>query len=115
MNSLVLHLISIALLVPQSYIITPQHLFLSTLIPFLRGDQELHPSSSKVMVFLPTARQTGFAAEVLTQVQGLEPIHEIHSRLTQSRRTKVTSVFAEATRGVLLTSDVTARGMDFPG
>lgn len=101
--------------VSQSYIITPQHLFLATLIPLLRGDEALHPSASKVMVFLPTARQVGFATEVLTQVQGLESVHEIHSRLSQSKRTNVASAFAKAKTGVLLSSDVTARGMDFPG
>lgn len=67
------------------------------------------------MVFLPTARQAGFAAEVLGKVPGLEPIYEIHSRLSQSKRTNVADAFAKAKRGVLLTSDVTARGMDFPG
>lgn len=68
------------------------------------------------MVFLPTARQVGFAAEVLANAHyGLEPIHEIHSRLSQSKRTNVADVFAKAKTGVLLSSDVTARGMDFPG
>jgi ATP-dependent RNA helicase MSS116 len=102
-------------LVSQSYIITPQHLFLPTLIPLLRGDKALYPSASKVMVFLPTARQAGFAAEVLSKVHGLEPIYEIHSRLSQNRRTKVADTFAKEKTGVLLSSDVTARGMDFPG
>ena len=67
------------------------------------------------MVFLPTARQAGFAAEVLGKVRGLDPIYEIHSRLSQARRTKVADAFAKTERGVLLSSDVTARGMDFPG
>ena len=72
-----------------------------------------HPLS--LVVFLPTARQAGFAADVLSEVPGLEPIHEIHSRLSQARRTKVANDFARAKTGVLLSSDVTARGMDFPG
>lgn len=67
------------------------------------------------MVFFPTARQVGFAAEVLAKVHGIGSVHEIHSRLTQNRRTKICEVFSEAKTGVLLSSDVTARGMDFPG
>ena len=67
------------------------------------------------MVFFPTARQVGFAAEVLGKVVGLGPVYEIHSRLSQNKRTKVADDFAKAKRGVLLSSDVTARGMDFPG
>ena len=102
-------------LVSQSYIITPQHLFLPTLVPLLRADKALYPSASKVMVFLPTARQVGFAAEVLAKVHGLEVIYEIHSKLSQSRRSKVADTFTKAKKGVLLSSDVTARGMDFPG
>jgi len=65
------------------------------------------------MVFLPSARQVGFATRVFTKVQGLEPIHEIHSRLSQSKRTSVADTFAKAKIVVLLSSDVTARGMDF--
>ena len=106
------HLLSI---VSQSYIITPQHLFLPTLVPLLRGDKALYPSAFKVMVFLPTARQAGFAAEVLSKVPDLGPVYEIHSRLSQSKRTNVADAFAKAKKGVLLSSDVTARGMDFPG
>ena len=102
-------------LVSQSYLITPQHLFLPTLVPLLRADKALYPSASKVMVFLPTARQVGFAAEVLAKVNGLEPVYEIHSRLSQPKRTRVADTFAKAKTGVLLSSDVTARGMDFPG
>lgn len=102
-------------LVSQSHIITPQHLFLSTLVPILHSDKALYPSASKVMVFFPTARQVGFAAEVLSKVHNLEPVSEIHSRLSQGRRTNVAGAFAKARTGVLLTSDVTARGMDFPG
>jgi ATP-dependent RNA helicase MSS116 len=67
------------------------------------------------MVFLPTARQTGFTAEVLGKVPGLEPIYEIHSKLSQPKRTRVVDEFSKAKSGVLFSSDVTARGMDFPG
>ena len=90
-------------------------MFLPTLIPLLRDDKALHPSASKVMVFFPTARQVGFAAEALAKVPGLESVHEIHSRLSQSKRTNVALAFTKAKTGVLLSSDVTARGMDFPG
>ena len=42
-------------------------------------------------------------------------ILEIHSRKSQSHRTKVSDVFRDAAGGVcLFTSDVSARGMDYP-
>lgn len=41
-------------------------------------------------------------------------IHEIHSRLTQGQRTKAADDFRFAQSAILFSSDVTARGMDFP-
>ena len=41
-------------------------------------------------------------------------ILEIHSKLTQAQRTKAAENFRRADSGILLSSDVTARGMDFP-
>ncbi|KAI5358218.1 Putative ATP-dependent RNA helicase DEAD-box, Helicase superfamily 1/2, ATP-binding protein [Septoria linicola] len=41
-------------------------------------------------------------------------ILEIHARLTQAQRTRAANDFRRATSGILLSSDVTARGMDFP-
>lgn len=40
--------------------------------------------------------------------------YEIHSKLTQMQRTKAADNFRNAKSGILLSSDVTARGMDFP-
>lgn len=41
-------------------------------------------------------------------------ILEIHSKLTQSGRTRAADNFRNCESGILLSSDVTARGMDFP-
>ena len=40
------------------------------------------------------------------------PVWEIHSRMSQSKRTSTTEAFRRAERGVLFSSDVTARGID---
>ncbi|KAL9060785.1 MAG: hypothetical protein Q9162_000489 [Coniocarpon cinnabarinum] len=42
-------------------------------------------------------------------------VHAIHSRLTQQQRTNAAAYFREARSAILCSSDVTARGMDFPG
>ena len=47
------------------------------------------------------------------------PLHpaqviEMHARLTQATRTKAAETFRRAESGIMLSSDVTARGMDFP-
>ena len=67
------------------------------------------------MVFFPTARQVSFTAEVFSQLPNLPPVLEIHSRKSQAARTKAAHTFKNAKSAVLLSSDVAARGMDFPG
>ena len=54
----------------------------------------------KVMVFLPTARQTGYLASLFNSI-GIE-VMEIHSR----------NQFRSCKQGIMFSSDVTARGMD---
>ena len=83
----------------------------------------------KVIVFFTTARLTQLYSELVCGLQaanaeGNAPdlgflratrILEIHSRKSQSHRTKVSDVFRDAAGGVcLFTSDVSARGMDYP-
>ncbi|WPH00201.1 DEAD-domain-containing protein [Acrodontium crateriforme] len=45
---------------------------------------------------------------------GRTPIYEIHAKLSQAQRTRAAESFRKCTSGILLSSDVTARGMDFP-
>jgi ATP-dependent RNA helicase MSS116 len=66
----------------------------------------------KIMVFFPTARQTGYMAQLFNSV-GIECL-EIHSRKSQSQRTRTSEQFRLAKKGIMFSSDVTARGMDYP-
>ena len=66
----------------------------------------------KIICFFVTARLTQLHAE-LFNLMGI-PVLEIHSRKSQSARTKVSKQFREGRSGILFTSDVTARGMDYP-
>ena len=65
-----------------------------------------------MIVFFTTARLTQMYAE-LFQAMGLAVL-EIHSRRSQSQRNKVSDQFRDGTNMVLFTSDVSARGMDYP-
>ena len=67
------------------------------------------------MIFCPTARSTALAAEVFRNINGLPPILDIHSRKSQSQRSKAAEAFKNAKTAILFSSDVAARGMDFPG
>jgi ATP-dependent RNA helicase MSS116 len=66
----------------------------------------------KVIVFFTTARLTQYMA-ALMEAAGL-PVLEIHSRKSQSAREKASAAFRAAPQAVLLTSDVSARGVDYP-
>jgi len=69
----------------------------------------------KIMVFLPTARETGLFAALFRELhlKGTE-ILEIHSRKSQAQRTKTSEHFRNLEQGIMFSSDVSARGMDYP-
>lgn len=86
-------------------------------------DQLVHGTQSKVMVFFSTTRQTRAASQVLRTASDTLPFEQatrmfdIHSDMDQSKRNKVASRFRTCTTApsVLVTSDVSARGVDYPG
>jgi ATP-dependent RNA helicase MSS116 len=70
----------------------------------------------KIIVFFTTARLTGFLAELFNSVsfQTGYKVLEIHSRKTQKAREQASEEFRKSRSAVMFTSDVTARGMDYP-
>ena len=81
-------------------------------LKFLLESEMSDNPNYKIMVFFPTARQTGYMAALFRLVQ--MNILEIHSRKSQSHRSKTSETFRKSTTGIVFTSDVTARGMDYP-
>jgi superfamily II DNA/RNA helicase len=75
--------------------------------------------NGKTMVFLPTTRMTEMYAEVFRELLGpkhAKNIYELHSKKSQMQRSKISDRFRSARPGsVLFTSDVSARGVDYPG
>ncbi|KAI0132538.1 DEAD/DEAH box helicase [Xylariales sp. AK1849] len=73
----------------------------------------------KAIVFFSNTATVQFANSVFSGTNlggfGGVPIFDIHSKLTQGQRTHNANAFRRATTGILFSSDVTARGMDFPG
>jgi ATP-dependent RNA helicase MSS116 len=76
----------------------------------------------KAIVFFNSTAEVTLAASVFRNLRSNDvrhPLHparilEIHSRLTQAQRTKTSDNFRRASSAILFSSDVTARGMDFP-
>lgn len=100
--------------VEQSFTTIPFRDQFASLAALLSTTFTTNPQA-KVICFFPTARTTGFASEVFTNLRAGYPVFEIHSRKSQSARTKATDGFRKAQGGVLFTSDVSARGIDIPG
>jgi ATP-dependent RNA helicase MSS116 len=68
----------------------------------------------KAIVFAPTAALVDFYGTILETIPGLPSVTVLHSRVGQTKRTNVTNAFREANNGILVATDVVARGMDFP-
>ncbi|KAL4913510.1 P-loop containing nucleoside triphosphate hydrolase protein [Aspergillus aurantiobrunneus] len=81
----------------------------------------------KAIVYFNSTKQANNAYEVFDQLLndpenprsgnplGRLFLADIHSGLSQAQRTRVANSFRACTSGILFSSDVTARGMDFPG
>ncbi|KAN0064450.1 hypothetical protein ACQY0O_002073 [Thecaphora frezii] len=113
--------VNVHLHVPQEFAVLPVHQLLPHLVLTLMAEAQRYPESHKVLVFLPTARSTSLHASIvgalarLPAFAALGAIFEIHSRKSQAARTRTMADFRAAKSGFLFSSDVTARGVDFPG
>lgn len=72
----------------------------------------MYVSVNQVLVFCTTAMMTKLVAELLNELN--MNVREIHSRKPQSYRTRVSDEFRKSTGLILVTSDVSARGVDYP-
>ncbi|PGH09191.1 hypothetical protein AJ79_05720 [Helicocarpus griseus UAMH5409] len=75
----------------------------------------------KAIVYFNSTAEVALARQAFQNMRGDEghplpntEILEIHSRLSQAQRTLASNTFRQAQSGILFSSDVTARGMDFP-
>lgn len=101
--------------VQQQLMITPQESQVLALFSIL--DREIaNTKDSKIIVFFTTARLTGFMAELFNTVKNRTgyDVLEIHSRKSQKQRERASEEFRRRTNAIMFSSDVTARGMDFP-
>ena len=64
------------------------------------------------MAFFVTARLTALYSDLFTAMG--QPVVEMHSRKSQSARTKAADQFRAGTRCIMFSSDVSARGVDYP-
>lgn len=102
--------------VPQHLIVVPTFSDVAAgMVGAIRSEIAVEGASTfKAIVFAPTAALVDFYGEILEKVPGLPKVSVLHSRVSQSKRTSTTNAFREANNGILVATDVVARGMDFP-
>ena len=101
--------------VPQELIITPSISLLAPAMIAVAKRESYEAKPFKAIIFAPTAAQADLYGILLDQVAGLPPTSIMHSRKSQSVRTRTSDAFRKATSAICVATDVIARGMDFPG
>lgn len=85
-------------------------------LPFLYQTIAEHKAANpqaRVLVFFPTAVLTEYCASVFNNLDDMHVL-KLHSRLSQQERDRISARFRAATSATLFTTDVSARGVDYP-
>ncbi|KAG0006832.1 hypothetical protein BGZ65_003081 [Modicella reniformis] len=98
--------------VEQSYCITPFEQQVPLLARIIDDHKKKNPAG-KIMVFLPTTRGTQLYASIFDQISSY-PHYSLHSKKSQDARTRTSERFRRTKGAVMFTSDVSARGVDYP-
>ena len=93
--------------VEQGYCVVPSEKRFLLLFTFLKKNLK-----KKVMVFFSSCNSVKYHAELLNYID--IPVSDIHGKQKQQRRTTTFFEFCKADRGILLCTDVAARGLDIP-
>ncbi|CAO0796196.1 unnamed protein product [Mucor circinelloides] len=100
--------------VKQSAVIAPYQ----NQCALIRDCLETHEAAQKgkVIVFLPTTKATMVYANIFKRLMPDRMVYEIHSKKGQDQRSRIADKFRKSKESsILFTSDVSARGVDYPG
>lgn len=111
--------------IPQYHTVVPSAADqIPHVLRLIAHDQLLHAGKSKIIVFLPTTKMTQLFATLLRELktsiipgQERANVYELHSKRNNDSRISTSDQFRNDKSGVsvLVTSDVSARGVDYPG
>lgn len=91
----------------QGYVVCPSEKRLMVLFTFLKKNRK-----KKVMVFFSSCMSVKFHHELFNYID--LPVMSIHGKQKQTKRTTTFFQFCNADSGILLCTDVAARGLDIP-
>ncbi|KAI5843867.1 P-loop containing nucleoside triphosphate hydrolase protein [Morchella snyderi] len=93
----------------QFYMVVSLQEKLDTLFSFLRNHLQ-----AKIIVFMTSCKQVRFVYETFRQLHIGIPLLHLHGKQKQTARAEVTARFAASKNSCLFSTDVVARGLDFP-
>ncbi|XP_056174100.1 probable DEAD-box ATP-dependent RNA helicase 48 isoform X2 [Syzygium oleosum] len=97
--------------VKQSYVVAPHDMHFQVVYHFLK-EHILEAPDYKVIVFCTTGMVTSLLYLLLREMK--MNVREMHSRKPQLYRTRIYDEFRESKRLILVTSDVSSRGINYP-
>jgi ATP-dependent RNA helicase MSS116, mitochondrial len=104
--------------IPQTYVQSPFSLQPVTLWTLIDAHRSTTPNA-KIIVFFNTTKSVIHLSRAFNNLVGESTasqmdVLQIHSKLEQRQRSRVADRFRASREGVLFTSDVSARGVDYP-
>ncbi|XP_012214614.2 ATP-dependent DNA helicase DDX31 [Linepithema humile] len=111
----------------QSYIVTPPKLRMVTLSAYIAGRCQI-PGQHKMLIFMATQDMVDYHTDILSFIltkpiddndEDSDPLVDVeffklHGNMTHMERKEIFKTFRQAKSGVLLCTDVAARGLDMP-
>ncbi|KAG5719317.1 ATP-dependent RNA helicase HAS1 [Termitomyces sp. T112] len=96
----------------QGYVVCPSERRFLLLFTFLKKTCLTKDSKKKVIVFFSSCNSVKYHAELLNYID--VPVLDLHGKQKQQKRTNTFFEFINAPSGILLCTDVAARGLDIP-
>jgi ATP-dependent RNA helicase MSS116 len=96
----------------QSYVVLPSKRFWNGSIEVLLKLMDA-PGDKKIMVFFPMTSLVQLYASIFNMRFGRR-VFELHGKMHQRSRDTISRRFRNSKNGILFTSDVSARGVDYP-
>lgn len=102
-------------LVKQTYSMVPMDQSLSHLYEVLLREKKTSPKNHKTIVFCNSINTCALLSDIFSTTKEFrDDIFTLHSKLSQQARSSVSRMFHSAQSGILFTTDVSARGVDYP-
>jgi ATP-dependent RNA helicase MSS116 len=95
----------------QSHVLLPPDRAVSGVVQLIL--RLMDEADHKVLVFFPTTSQVAYYSSLFNKGLGRRVL-EIHAKKSQGNRSNTSDRFRQAKKGVMFTSDVSARGVDYP-